>query len=147
MPGGALGRMHAGQVVIVHVAANTITIDLDDQDSHTIRRTTSQVVRSIKPPSPERAPVFLRRRCSRELRQADQRRPDPSRARPARACLRSEGSEPFTDGSDLEGGLVADSELVVPGGDGAVALEPADAAFDGVALLVLLAVEGGRPAA
>jgi transposase InsO family protein len=44
----ALGRIHAGQVVTVHVAADTITIDLDDQDSRTVRRTTTQPVRSIK---------------------------------------------------------------------------------------------------
>ena len=44
----ALGRIHAGQVVTVHVAAETITIDLDDQDSRTVRRTTTQPVRSIK---------------------------------------------------------------------------------------------------
>jgi hypothetical protein len=62
----------------------------------------------------------------------------------ARACLKSEGSDPFVDGGGVEGGLVADGELVVAGGDGAVALEPTDAALDGVALLVLLAVEGGR---
>jgi hypothetical protein len=37
----ALGRIHAGQVVTVHVAAETITIDLDDQDSRTVRRTTT----------------------------------------------------------------------------------------------------------
>jgi transposase InsO family protein len=44
----ALGRIHAGQVVTVHVAADTITIDLDDQDSRTVRRTTTQPLRSIK---------------------------------------------------------------------------------------------------
>jgi hypothetical protein len=65
----------------------------------------------------------------------------------SRACLRSEGSEPFADGGDVEGGFVADGELVVPGGDGAVALEPADGALDGVPLLVLLLVEGPGPAA
>ena len=63
------------------------------------------------------------------------------------ACLRSEGPEPFADGGDVEGGLVADGELVVPGRDGAVALEPVDAAFHGVALLVPLGVEGRAPAA
>jgi hypothetical protein len=46
----------------------------------------------------------------------------------------------------VEGGLVADGELVVPGGDGAVALEAVDAAFDGVPLLVPLGVEGGPSA-
>jgi hypothetical protein len=44
----ALGRIHAGQVVTVHVAAETITIELDDQGSRTVRRTTTQPVRSIK---------------------------------------------------------------------------------------------------
>jgi hypothetical protein len=34
--------------------------------------------------------------------------------------------------------------LSYPGGDGTVALEPTDAAFDGVAGLVQLRVEGGR---
>ena len=43
----ALGRIHAGQVVTVHVAAQTISIDLGE-DTRTIRRTTSQPVRSIK---------------------------------------------------------------------------------------------------
>jgi hypothetical protein len=42
--------IHAGQVVTVHVADQTITItiDLDDKDSRTVRRTTAQPVRSIK---------------------------------------------------------------------------------------------------
>jgi hypothetical protein len=48
----ALGRIHAGQVVTVHVADQTITVDLDDQDSRTVRRTTTQPVRSIKAAQP-----------------------------------------------------------------------------------------------
>jgi hypothetical protein len=67
--------------------------------------------------------------------------------RSPRACLRSEGPEPFVDRGDVEGGFVADGEFVVPGGDGAVALEPVDAAFHGVPLLVLLLVEGPGSAA
>ena len=51
----ALGRIHAGQVVTVHVAAETVTIDLDDQDTRTVRRTTSQAVRSIKAHRPRKA--------------------------------------------------------------------------------------------
>jgi len=47
----------------------------------------------------------------------------------------------------LADGFVADGELVVSGGDGAVALEPADGAFHGVPMLVLLLVEGAGPAA
>lgn len=47
----------------------------------------------------------------------------------------------------MDGGFVADGELVIAGGDGPVALEPGDAALDCVALLVQFRVEGGRPAA
>ena len=43
----ALGRIHARQIVTVHVAADTITIDLGE-DTRTLRRTTTQPVRSIK---------------------------------------------------------------------------------------------------
>ena len=35
-------------VVTVHVAADTITIDLASDDTRTVRRTTTQAVRSIK---------------------------------------------------------------------------------------------------
>jgi hypothetical protein len=41
-------NVHAGQIVTVHVAENTITIDLGGEDTRTIRRTTTQPVRSIK---------------------------------------------------------------------------------------------------
>ena len=44
----ALGRIHAGRVVTVHVAEHTITIDLGGDDTRTVRRTTNQPVRSIK---------------------------------------------------------------------------------------------------
>jgi transposase InsO family protein len=44
----ALGRVHARQVVTVHVAADTLTIDLASDDIRTVRRTTTQPVRSIK---------------------------------------------------------------------------------------------------
>jgi transposase InsO family protein len=44
----ALGRIHARQIVTVHVAAETITIDLASDDTRTVRRTTTQPVRSIK---------------------------------------------------------------------------------------------------
>jgi hypothetical protein len=47
----------------------------------------------------------------------------------------------------VEGGLVADGELVVAGGDGTVALEVVDPALHGVPLLVPLRVEGVRAAA
>src|SRR4051812_4514824 len=50
-------------------------------------------------------------------------------------------SEPFVDRCDGDSGFVAHGEFVVPGGDGSVAFEPVDAAFDGVTLLVDLLVE------
>ena len=43
----ALGRIHARRIVTVHVAAEVITIDLGE-DTRTVRRTTTQPVRSIK---------------------------------------------------------------------------------------------------
>jgi transposase InsO family protein len=44
----ALGRIHAGQIVTVHVAEHTMTIDFGGDDTRTVRRTTTQPVRSIK---------------------------------------------------------------------------------------------------
>jgi hypothetical protein len=43
--------------------------------------------------------------------------------------------EPFVDRGDVDGGLVADGELVIAGGDGPVALEPADPAFNRIKML------------
>jgi transposase InsO family protein len=51
----ALGRIHARQTVTVHVAEGTITIDLGGEDTRTIRRTTTQPVRSIKAHRPRKA--------------------------------------------------------------------------------------------
>ena len=51
----ALGRIHAGQIVTVHVAEDTMTIDLGGDDTRTIRRTTTQPVRSIKAHRPRKA--------------------------------------------------------------------------------------------
>jgi transposase InsO family protein len=44
----ALGRIHARRIVTVHVTAEVITIDLGGDDTRTVRRTTTQPVRSIK---------------------------------------------------------------------------------------------------
>jgi transposase InsO family protein len=44
----ALGRIHAGQIVTVHVDHDTMTIDLSSDDIRTVRRTTTQPVRSFK---------------------------------------------------------------------------------------------------
>jgi len=64
----ALGRIHVGQVVTVHVVEDTITIDLADGDSRTIRRITTQPVRSIKAglylPVVQAAPLAIRRPLS-----------------------------------------------------------------------------------
>lgn len=49
----ALGRIHAGQIVTVHVAEHTVTIDLGGDGTRAIRRTTTQAVRSIKPTGPQ----------------------------------------------------------------------------------------------
>jgi hypothetical protein len=51
----ALGRIHAGQTVTVHIAEHTLTIDLGGDDTRTIRRTTTQAVRSIKAHRPRKA--------------------------------------------------------------------------------------------
>jgi hypothetical protein len=51
----ALGRIHARQIVTVHVAADTITIDLGGDDTRTVRRTTTQPVRRIKAQQPRKA--------------------------------------------------------------------------------------------
>jgi hypothetical protein len=50
----ALGRIHARNVVTVHVAADTITIDFGD-DTRTVRRTTTQPVRTVKVHQPRKA--------------------------------------------------------------------------------------------
>ena len=51
----ALGRIHAARVVTVHVAEHTMTVDLGGDDLRTIRRTTTQPVRSIKAHRPRKA--------------------------------------------------------------------------------------------
>jgi hypothetical protein len=51
----ALGRIHARQVITVHVATDTLTIDLASDDIRTVRRTTTQPVRSIKAQQPRKA--------------------------------------------------------------------------------------------
>jgi hypothetical protein len=47
----------------------------------------------------------------------------------------------------VEDGFVADGELVVSGGDGAVTFESVDSAFDGVPGSVVVRAEPGRAAA
>ncbi|MEV4672139.1 hypothetical protein AB0K34_10855 [Actinomadura sp. NPDC049382] len=51
----SLGRLHAGRVVTIHVADTTLTIELGGDDVRTVRRTTTQPVRSIKAHRPRKA--------------------------------------------------------------------------------------------
>jgi hypothetical protein len=51
----ALGRIHARRIVTVHVTSQIITIDLGGDDTRTVRRTTTQPVRSIKAQQPRKA--------------------------------------------------------------------------------------------
>ena len=44
----ALGRVHAGRMVSVHVSEHTLAIELDDGETRTIRRTTDRPVFAIK---------------------------------------------------------------------------------------------------
>ena len=53
----------------------------------------------------------------------------------------------MVDAGDVDGGGVADGELVVAGGEPAVVFEVVEAALDGVSVLVLCGVEGWRSAA
>ena len=50
----AMGRIHARRIVTVHVAAEVITIDLGE-DTRSVRRITTQPVRSIKAQQPRKA--------------------------------------------------------------------------------------------
>jgi hypothetical protein len=51
----ALGRIHARQLVSARVTADTITIEIGAGDIRTVRRTTTQPVRSIKVQRPRKA--------------------------------------------------------------------------------------------
>jgi transposase InsO family protein len=50
----ALGRIHAGRIVTVHVSEHALAIELDDE-TRTVRRTTSLPVRVLKGERPHRA--------------------------------------------------------------------------------------------
>jgi hypothetical protein len=45
----ALGRQHAGRTLTVTVSDTTLAIDLEDGETRTVRRTTSQAIRNVKP--------------------------------------------------------------------------------------------------
>jgi hypothetical protein len=50
----SLGRVHAGRTVRVHVSANTLAIELDDE-VRSVRRTTTRPVVVVKASRPHRA--------------------------------------------------------------------------------------------
>ena len=67
----ALGRIHAGRTVTVHVAEHTLTIELDDE-IRTIRRTNNRPVRRIKGERPlQRAPRAEQTELSASVDQAE----------------------------------------------------------------------------
>ncbi len=49
----ALGRVHAGRMVRVHVSEHTLAVELDDDETRTIRRTTTRPVVVIKGSRPQ----------------------------------------------------------------------------------------------
>ena len=54
----ALGRVHAGRIVRVHVSEHTLAVELDDDETRTIRRTTTRpvvVVKGSRPQQPRTA--------------------------------------------------------------------------------------------
>ncbi|WP_460348284.1 hypothetical protein [Actinoallomurus acanthiterrae] len=51
----ALGRLHAGQTITVHVAETVFTIELGADDTCTVRRTTTTPVRNTKAHRPRKA--------------------------------------------------------------------------------------------
>jgi hypothetical protein len=57
------GRIHAGKAVTVHVAHDTMTIDLSGDDTRTVRRTTTQAVRSTKAHRPPKAAHVSQATC------------------------------------------------------------------------------------
>ena len=70
----ALGRVHAGRIVTVHVSEHTLAIELADH-TRIVRRTTTRPVVVIKGSRPHRSP---RHTTSTEL----SGRPDPATTHP-----------------------------------------------------------------
>ena len=67
----ALGRVHAGRTVTVHVAEHTLAVELDDGETRKIRRTTSRPVVVVKVNRPH--PAASRDNVNSTLRE---RRPE-----------------------------------------------------------------------
>jgi hypothetical protein len=53
----ALGRLHKHQTVTIAVSETTLAIELDDEDTRIVRRTTTSPVRNIKSMRPRTAPT------------------------------------------------------------------------------------------
>ena len=53
----ALGRVHAGQTLAIAVSDTTLAIELDDQETRVVRRTTTSPVRNIKADRPWTVPT------------------------------------------------------------------------------------------
>ena len=68
-----------------------------------------------------------------DIREATSSQATELHQRPRARRLWLHRAEPPVDRGDVDGGFVADGEPVIAGGDGAVAFEPVDAAFGGVA--------------
>ncbi len=80
----ALGRIHAHQTVTIHVAEDTLTIDLPDGGTSTVRRTTTTQSGTSRPSAPARS--------ARSCKNADMRKdagPGSRRRRWPVACSRS----------------------------------------------------------
>jgi hypothetical protein len=67
----ALGRIHAGRIVTVHVSEHTLAIELDDE-TRTVRRTTTNPVVVIKGSRHQRAPQAQRTALSASVGPKDQ---------------------------------------------------------------------------
>jgi len=51
-----LGRVHAGHTLSIAVSETTLAIELDDQETRVVRRTTTKPVRNIKADRPWTVP-------------------------------------------------------------------------------------------
>jgi hypothetical protein len=104
----ALGRVHVGQVVTVHVADDTMTIDLGGDDTRTIRRTTTHPVRSIKAHRP---------RSTTDTQEASQMTTRPVIDLPAGPAMRTANGQQVAfaarSGGRLTGGAAADGTYCV----------------------------------
>jgi transposase InsO family protein len=55
----ALGRIHAGQTITIAVSETTLAVELEDQETRVVRRTTTKPVRNIKADRPWTVPSIF----------------------------------------------------------------------------------------